>query len=110
MDRKAPLPSLRKQKPTWSKAAALARDWELTQLAKRLEELASPLRTRPAAAGSPFVHWKMLHDAIRKVPCSELKPANSFGRPIAIGRDESARIVSIDVLRGLVMAVTIFGN
>jgi DNA polymerase-1 len=25
-----PLPSLRKQKPTWSKAAALARKWELT--------------------------------------------------------------------------------
>ena len=41
MDRKAPLPSLRNQKPTWSKAAALARDWKLTQLAKRLEELAS---------------------------------------------------------------------
>jgi DNA polymerase-1 len=41
MNRRAPLPSLRKQKPTWSKAAALARDWELTQLAKRLEELAS---------------------------------------------------------------------
>ena len=41
MDRKAPLPSLRNQRPTWSRAAALARDWELTQLAKRLEELAS---------------------------------------------------------------------
>ena len=27
MDRKAPLPSLRNQKPTWSRAAALARDW-----------------------------------------------------------------------------------
>jgi DNA polymerase-1 len=41
MNRKAPLPSLRKQRPTWNKAAALARDWEPTQLAKRLEELAS---------------------------------------------------------------------
>ena len=30
-----------KQQPTWSKAAALARDWKLTQLAKRLEDLAS---------------------------------------------------------------------
>jgi exodeoxyribonuclease-3 len=40
MDRKAPLPSLRSQKPTWARAAALARDWELNQLAKRLEELA----------------------------------------------------------------------
>ena len=40
MDRKAPLPSLRSQKPTWAKAAALAREWELNQLAGRLEELA----------------------------------------------------------------------
>ena len=37
MNPKAPLPSLRSQKPTWSKAAALARNWELNQLAKRLE-------------------------------------------------------------------------
>ena len=41
MNPKAPLPSLRSQKPTWSKAAALARNWELNQLAKRLEELAN---------------------------------------------------------------------
>jgi DNA polymerase-1 len=40
MNRKAPLPRLRNQKPTWRKAADLARDWELNQLAKRLEELA----------------------------------------------------------------------
>jgi exodeoxyribonuclease III len=39
MGRKAPLPSLRSQKPTWHKAAALAREWELKQLAHRLEEL-----------------------------------------------------------------------
>ena len=39
MNRKAPLPSLRSQKPTWHKAAALAREWELNQLAHRLEEL-----------------------------------------------------------------------
>jgi hypothetical protein len=32
-------PSLRSQKPTWYKAAALARGWELNQLAHRLEEL-----------------------------------------------------------------------
>ena len=43
MNRKAPLPSLRSQKPTWSKAAALARKWELNQLASRLEELANRL-------------------------------------------------------------------
>jgi DNA polymerase-1 len=42
MDRKAPLPSLRRQKPTWHRAAVLARSWELNQLAKRLDELARP--------------------------------------------------------------------
>ena len=41
MNRKAPLLSLRSQKPTWSKAASLARNWELNQLARRLEELAN---------------------------------------------------------------------
>jgi len=41
MDRKAPLPRLGAQKPTWAKAAALARAWELNQLAGRLEELAA---------------------------------------------------------------------
>ena len=42
MNRKAPLPRLADQTPTWAKAAALARDWELKQLAERLEELARP--------------------------------------------------------------------
>jgi exodeoxyribonuclease-3 len=41
MDKKAPLPSLRRQNPTWRKAAALARGWQLNQLAGRLEELES---------------------------------------------------------------------
>jgi DNA polymerase-1 len=41
MNRKAPLPSLRSQKPTWGKASALAREWELNQLARRLDELGS---------------------------------------------------------------------
>ena len=40
MDKRAPLPSLRSQKPTWDKAAALAREWELNRLARRLDELA----------------------------------------------------------------------
>jgi exodeoxyribonuclease III len=40
MSRKAPLPSLRDQKPTWDKAAKLARKWGLNQLAGRLEALA----------------------------------------------------------------------
>ena len=39
MNRKAPLPTFRNQKPTWDKAAALAREWELNQLARRLEDL-----------------------------------------------------------------------
>src|SRR5437764_10794327 len=41
MDRKAPLPRLADQKPTWANAAALARRWDLKQLAGRIEELAA---------------------------------------------------------------------
>jgi exodeoxyribonuclease-3 len=40
MDKKAPLPSVARQKPTWDKAAALAKKWQLVQLAARLEEMA----------------------------------------------------------------------
>jgi DNA polymerase I len=39
MNKKAPLPSLRSQKPTWRKAATLAQQWQLNQLASRLEKL-----------------------------------------------------------------------
>jgi DNA polymerase-1 len=42
MDASAPLPPLQDQTPTWSKASALARAWELNQLAERLEALAQP--------------------------------------------------------------------
>jgi DNA polymerase-1 len=45
MDRKARLPRLSEQKPTWRTAAVLAREWELMQLAKRLEELAAQSST-----------------------------------------------------------------
>ena len=41
MDQKAPLPPLRNQKPTWTKAASLARDWQLNKLAERLDALAA---------------------------------------------------------------------
>jgi DNA polymerase-1 len=41
MDSSAPLPVLDDQTPTWDKAAALAREWELRQLASRLGELAA---------------------------------------------------------------------
>jgi exodeoxyribonuclease-3 len=46
MDRKAPLPRLPDRKPTWAKAAALAREWQLKQLAGRLEELAAAAADR----------------------------------------------------------------
>ena len=36
MNASAPLPPLDDQTPTWAAAAALARDWELNQLAGRL--------------------------------------------------------------------------
>jgi DNA polymerase I len=39
MDATAPIPPLDDQTPTWDKAAALARDWELNNLADRLAEL-----------------------------------------------------------------------
>jgi exodeoxyribonuclease-3 len=39
MNAKAPLPRVVDQKPTWAKAAALARSWELKQLAERLSAL-----------------------------------------------------------------------
>jgi 5'-3' exonuclease len=41
MNKKAPLPSLARQKPTFAKAAALAHKWQLRQLARRLEEAAN---------------------------------------------------------------------
>src|SRR5215471_16708847 len=40
MDQKAPLPKIAAQTPTWHKAAALARKWQLNKLAVRLEEMA----------------------------------------------------------------------
>jgi exodeoxyribonuclease III len=41
MNAKAPAPKIADQQPTWAKAAALMRKWELNNLAKRLEELAA---------------------------------------------------------------------
>ena len=41
MDAKAPLPRVKDQKPNWAKASELASDWELNQLAERLEKLAA---------------------------------------------------------------------
>jgi DNA polymerase-1 len=44
MNAKAPLPRLTDQTTTWSRAAALARQWELNQLARRLETLSGEHR------------------------------------------------------------------
>ena len=44
MNRKAPLPRLPDQEPTWGKAAVLVREWDLKQLAVRLDELADSSR------------------------------------------------------------------
>ena len=46
MDSSAPLPDLQDQKPSWGEAAALAREWELNQLADRL---AGDRRVQPRA-------------------------------------------------------------
>lgn len=43
MDASAPLPALKDQTPTWSRASELARDWGLNQLAERLGRLAPPV-------------------------------------------------------------------
>lgn len=41
MDATAPLPALRDQTPNWDRAAALAREWDLDRLARRLAELSA---------------------------------------------------------------------
>jgi DNA polymerase I len=41
MDRSAPIPALDEQIPTWARAAALAREWDLNRLADRLDALAA---------------------------------------------------------------------
>jgi DNA polymerase-1 len=47
MDASAPLPTLADQTPTWDKAAALAREWDLNRLADRLTELHSEAERAP---------------------------------------------------------------
>jgi len=42
MDKSAPIPSLPDQTPTWKKASALAKEWELNRLAERLRALVHP--------------------------------------------------------------------
>jgi DNA polymerase-1 len=45
MDEAAPIPALPDQAPSWGRAAALARDWDLNRLADRLDTLAAAPRT-----------------------------------------------------------------
>jgi DNA polymerase-1 len=45
MNRSAPLPASCDQKPSWAEAALLARDWQLNQLADRLDALAQAQKT-----------------------------------------------------------------
>jgi DNA polymerase I len=47
MNRKAPLPRLSDQTPTWDKAAKLAQSWQLAQLAARLMELTNAQARKP---------------------------------------------------------------
>jgi DNA polymerase-1 len=49
MDASAPLPPIRDQKPTWEKAADLARAWDLNRLADRLARMCAAAGTRRAA-------------------------------------------------------------
>ena len=52
MSDKAPLPSLRSQTPSWGRAATLAKDWGLNQLADRLDQLRSK-----GTAGPKSTSW-----------------------------------------------------
>ena len=47
MDASAPLPALPDQTPTWDKAAAMAREWDLNRLADRLTEFHSEAERAP---------------------------------------------------------------
>jgi DNA polymerase I len=53
MDRTAPLPAIPDQTPTWDKAAALAREWELNRLADRLTALKDQSAASPGGTPAP---------------------------------------------------------
>jgi exodeoxyribonuclease III len=55
MDATAPLPPFGDQTPDWEQAAALAREWELNQLARRFEERLVPRVRSSATAGTTAV-------------------------------------------------------
>jgi len=55
MDPTAPLPALGDQTPDWARAAALAREWELNQLARRFDERSVSFGHSSATARSTSV-------------------------------------------------------
>jgi exodeoxyribonuclease III len=69
MDASAPLPALTDQTPTWQRAAALAREWDLSRLATRLDQLAPSEPASSVPSGDPVT-----------MPRSAEKPARARGR------------------------------
>ena len=63
MDATAPLPALGDQTPNWAQAAALARQWELNQLAERFDE-----RSVSFADSSPTAKSTSVTASPRKMP------------------------------------------
>jgi hypothetical protein len=63
MDATAPLPALGDQTPNWAQAAALARQWELNQLAERFDE-----RSVSFADSSPTAKSISVNASPRKMP------------------------------------------
>src|SRR5262249_61626626 len=79
MDRKAPLPRPSGQNPTWHKAAALARDWELKQLAKRPDDLAAQSSAAKSFRGLAHPRYNQLWRAMPDPggPPSRHAPSNA---------------------------------
>jgi DNA polymerase-1 len=77
MDAKAPLPSLVDQTPTWAKAAALARSWELNQLADRFATLVRVigLESRPVQRQSATTE-----DRVKIIPFTVVIVCPGYGR------------------------------
>ena len=67
MDKKAPLPKIAAQTPTWHEAAALARKWQLNQLAGRLEEMAR--KPSPSGKTADVVRTRRVIKGMSVVDC-----------------------------------------
>jgi exodeoxyribonuclease-3 len=84
MDATAPLPAFADQTPDWEQAAALARDWELGQLARRFEER-SVSRTRPSAT------------AVSASVTAPSEKVRTGARPVRHGPRQSLKIATFNV-------------